>query len=97
MAASKAWRDWRSTRAGARGPSAQTGAGPSQKPKTAPSRSAAIAARPLPSGSGPTASVAPRSRMRSAVASAPGTAKYGIQAAGGPPAGQPPMPATALP
>jgi hypothetical protein len=48
---------------------------PAQMPKAAPSRSAARAARPVPKLSGPTATVALRSRMRAAAASALSTAK----------------------
>ena len=43
---------------------------PCQIPKTAPSRSAASAPRPVCRATGPTATVAPRSRMRAAVTSA---------------------------
>ena len=53
---------------------------PCQIPKTAPSRSAASAPRPVCRATGPTATVAPRSRMRAAVTSASSTAKYGVQA-----------------
>lgn len=52
----------------------------SQRPKDAPSRSDASTPRPLPSVSGPTATVPLRSRTRAAATSASSTAKYGVQA-----------------
>ncbi|RPK33631.1 hypothetical protein EES37_30455 [Streptomyces sp. ADI91-18] len=71
---------------------------PCQNPKTAPSGSAASAARPVPKASGPTAVVAPRSRIRAAVTSASSTAKYGVQATGTPSRrARAPIPATGTP
>lgn len=71
---------------------------PCQKPKTAPAGSAARAMRPVPKATGPTAMVAPRSRIRAAVTSASSTAKYGVHSTGAPglPASAP-MPATGAP
>lgn len=70
---------------GAPRPTDQSGTtSPCQKPKTAPAGSAARAARPVPKARGPTAMVAPRSRIRAAVTSASSTAKYGVHTTGTP-------------
>lgn len=52
----------------------------SHRPKVAPSRSEDSTPRPLPSVSGPTATVPLRSRIRAAATFASSTEKYGVQA-----------------